>query len=46
METNMETTTGYGDYVGVYYWGYIGIVEKKLETTRDYRDYIGAYYWG
>ena len=28
MENEMET----GVY-GVYYWGYIGIMEKKMETT-------------
>ena len=32
MEKKMENEMETGVY-GVYYWGYIGIMEKKMETT-------------
>ena len=31
MEKKMETTSQ-----GLFYWGYIGIMEKKIETTNYY----------
>ena len=33
MEKKMENEMETGIILGVVYWGYIGIMEKKMETT-------------
>ena len=36
MEKKMEHEMETGIILGVIYWGYIGILEKKIETTVQY----------